>query len=372
MQQVYVAGCSGCLIAPVCLCKTSTRERDHHSEQTYSHLHFNSVHRHCRSNNMDRRPTYVDYSEPQWSWPSWKFNIPLDDLFGNLFDQYNKIDIAIQEPAAFHHDVFEASSIATTKDEFHALLKERREQRVRELRKCWSSVAIGIAANPPLLEAVQDEASITERWLAFLHFSREFSFDALARYFSLFIPSERSSPVALPPSAFPPSSSESLHSRRTSPSSASKMISSTALRQQSRKRTLSEVTSIGSDNSDEDGRRVKKIRSLKNEQPISNAKAGGTLGGVGPVERRSSKTRPAISPFPTIKSGDPHPVRRSPRIAAHGQVSGRGTPIMQKNQDGAMKGRTDIRINSQTTQETPNGQRRQRKGRKTLAHNSEA
>ncbi|KAI3390583.1 hypothetical protein diail_9178, partial [Diaporthe ilicicola] len=88
---------------------------------------------------MDRRPTNVDYSDVQWSWPSSKFDLPISDLFGNLFDEYNKIDIAIQEPTAFHHDVLEISSTATTKDDFYALLKERKEKRLEELRKCWSS-----------------------------------------------------------------------------------------------------------------------------------------------------------------------------------------------------------------------------------------
>ncbi|KUI65135.1 hypothetical protein VM1G_00660 [Cytospora mali] len=127
-----------------------------------------------------------DFSEPQWSWPSWKFGLSLDSLFGNLYEQYNTIPIPIQEPIAFHHDVSEACHTATTLAEFHVLLAKRRDRRLHELRRCWDSISQDIASYPPFLEGNLTDISPDERWGAFLHFSREFSFDALAGYFSLF------------------------------------------------------------------------------------------------------------------------------------------------------------------------------------------
>lgn len=92
----------------------------------------------------------------------------------------------IQEPIAFHHDVFEACLTATTLAEFHVLLSKRRDRRLHELRRCWDSISQDIASYPPFLEGDLTDISPDERWGAFLHFSREFSFDALAGYFSLF------------------------------------------------------------------------------------------------------------------------------------------------------------------------------------------
>lgn len=76
---------------------------------------------------MDRRPTHVDYADPEWNWPSWKFALRLDSLFGDLYDQFNTVSIPIQEPIAFHHDVAELCLAASTLDEFYNLLKQRRD-----------------------------------------------------------------------------------------------------------------------------------------------------------------------------------------------------------------------------------------------------
>lgn len=111
---------------------------------------------------MDTRPTNVDYSHAQWTWPLWKFNLRLDELFGSLYDQYNTIQIPILEPLAFHHDVSDVCSSAATLEEFHAQLKERREQRVQELRECWKAVSVGIATWPPALDR-NDKAFAIER-----------------------------------------------------------------------------------------------------------------------------------------------------------------------------------------------------------------
>lgn len=312
---------------------------------------FSRNHHSNKITTMDRRPPCVDYSDLQWSWPSWKFNLPIDDLFGNLFDQYNKIDIAIQEPTAFHHDVLEVSLAATTSNEFHALLKQRKEKRLQELRQCWSSVAIGIAADPPLLEGNRNEESIAERWAAFLHFSREFSFDALARYFSLFTHNTRSSsatnhhPAHLdswtsshthrtdsPPVSTPPSSTASqTPSRKRSKGGIGSDIreenrpktkyitsdgqpadgASTRSRPQSRKRPLE---SISSHNENEKGIEMKRIK--KNKQSRNRAKKANEIVGLQSIRRRYPRLQSATNPPATFKTRDHRPIRHNYHIAA--------------------------------------------------------
>lgn len=179
---------------------------------------------------MDTRPADTDYSAPEWSWPSEKFNLPPEALFNDLYDQYNAICIPILEPVAFHHDVSELCNTATTIEEFHTLLRQRRTERVDELRKCWDAISIRIACHPPLLVGDKDEALTAQRWSAFLRFSREFSFDALASYFGMFTHS--TSPAKSPPPADEPANQIHTSEKSSTPT-------------QTRERAFSSSTSIG-------------------------------------------------------------------------------------------------------------------------------
>lgn len=144
------------------------------------------------SNAMDHARLNPDFHSPEWRWPAWRFGLSLKDLFGTLYTQYNTVSIPILDPVAFHHDVSEICTIATTASELHALLAERRDERLSELRKCWLSVAEQIASRPSLLDPTPSAPETPEstmaamKWCAFLRFSREFSFDALNQYFALF------------------------------------------------------------------------------------------------------------------------------------------------------------------------------------------
>lgn len=264
---------------------------------------------------MDSRPTGVDYFDPQWSWPSSKFNLPLDDLFGNLYDQFNTIPIPIQEPIAFHHDVSELCSAASTLSEFYVLLKQRRDQRVEELRQCWEAVSLRIATWPPSLKG--DEASLDERWAAFLHFSREFSFDTLNRYFSLFTHNKPSKSSALPP---PSPGSPSQQSYNTNHLSTSKM--STAPIQTRKRRLSSSVTGSGDDqDSNECAQKPKRFRGAYNKPCAkSHASGGGTMednmGGTSTSHRGETTL---VSTTVSVNSGSNPHVRRSGRIAARTQ-----------------------------------------------------
>ena len=70
----------------------------------------------------------------------------MGDLFTELHDQYNTIPNPIQDKVAFHHDVYEISSRACSKDEFHSLMAKRKEQRIDELNK---SLELGACLRQP-------------------------------------------------------------------------------------------------------------------------------------------------------------------------------------------------------------------------------
>jgi len=118
--------------------------------------------------------------EPSWSWPFWKFGMTRDDLTTTLHDQYNTFHSTIQDPEAFHHDVFEVAITASTTDEFHALLASRKQQRLRELDQSLESAAFEIIAHPKLVG--------TEQWQYALQLFRTRSLDSLVRYFSSYLP----------------------------------------------------------------------------------------------------------------------------------------------------------------------------------------
>jgi hypothetical protein len=117
-----------------------------------------------------------------WSWPHWKFGLKRDDLFTKLHDQYNTFPSSIQDPEAFHHDVFEISHQATTTDEFHHLLQDRKQQRLRELNESLESAAFEIIANPSLIG--------TEQWQHAVQLFRTKSLDSLVRYFASYLPED--------------------------------------------------------------------------------------------------------------------------------------------------------------------------------------
>ncbi|OAA51926.1 hypothetical protein NOR_00519 [Metarhizium rileyi] len=84
----------------------------------------------------------VDFDEePQYRWPSWRVGHKLEDLFGELHEQFNTIPIFIQDPDAFHHDVAELAGDTQSKTEFLRRLQERRNQRLEELRDFEKSLA---------------------------------------------------------------------------------------------------------------------------------------------------------------------------------------------------------------------------------------
>ncbi|KAH6651470.1 hypothetical protein BKA67DRAFT_571031 [Truncatella angustata] len=117
-----------------------------------------------------------------WSWPFWKFGMKGEDLFTTLHDQYNTIPSSIQDPEAFHHDVWEISKTASTSDEFHCLLAHRKEQRLRELNETLESASFEIIGNPKLIGS--------EQWQYAVQLFRTRSLDSLVRYFASYLPDD--------------------------------------------------------------------------------------------------------------------------------------------------------------------------------------
>lgn len=104
----------------------------------------------------------------------------MGDLFTELHDQYNTIPNPIQDKVAFHHDVYEISSRACSKDEFHSLMAKRKEQRIDELNKSLELASVKIISNPSLIG--------TDQWALAIQLFRERSLDALVGYFSSYLP----------------------------------------------------------------------------------------------------------------------------------------------------------------------------------------
>lgn len=131
------------------------------------------------------------------AWPAWKFGMKRDDLFTTLHDRYNTFSCSLQDPEAFHHDVYEASRDADTAEEFHRLMADRKRQRVEELHVSLESLAVEIIANPDLMAS--------DQWQYALQLFRTKSFDSIVRFFGSYIPDnayDQSDKSTAPPSPY--------------------------------------------------------------------------------------------------------------------------------------------------------------------------
>ncbi|ETS06925.1 hypothetical protein M419DRAFT_121743, partial [Trichoderma reesei RUT C-30] len=118
--------------------------------------------------------------DPDISWPAWKFGLKRDDLFTTLHDQYNTFTYTLQDPEAFHHDVYEISHRADTAEEFHRFMAARQRQRLSELEESLETLAVEIIANPKLIGS--------DQWQHALQLFRTKSFDSIVRYFASYLP----------------------------------------------------------------------------------------------------------------------------------------------------------------------------------------
>lgn len=125
---------------------------------------------------MDDR---AEWAEP---WPFWKFGLKQDDLHTSLHDKYNTFPSAIQDPEAFHHDVYELSTQASTRREFEDLMEERKAQRLKELNTMLQDASFEIVGCPRLIG--------TDQWVHAVQLFRTKSLDSLVRYFASYLPDD--------------------------------------------------------------------------------------------------------------------------------------------------------------------------------------
>ncbi|KAH6866183.1 hypothetical protein B0T10DRAFT_502750 [Thelonectria olida] len=123
-----------------------------------------------------------DMDDPSCAWPAWKFDMKREDLFTKLHVQYNTYPSPIQDPDAFHHDIFEISHKADSAAEFHHLARDRKQQRLRELNDALESASFEIIANPRLIS--------TPQWQHAVQLFRTKSLDSLVRYFASYLPTD--------------------------------------------------------------------------------------------------------------------------------------------------------------------------------------
>ncbi|PTB66036.1 hypothetical protein BBK36DRAFT_164700 [Trichoderma citrinoviride] len=153
--------------------------------------------------------------DPDISWPAWKFGLKRDDLFTTLHDQYNTFTYTLQDPEAFHHDVYEISHRADTAEEFHRFMAARQRQRLSELEESLETLAVEIIANPKLIGS--------DQWQHALQLFRTKSFDSIVRYFASYLPDDyldRHGPSSVPSMSSSFSEADSIHTTSTKASSA--------------------------------------------------------------------------------------------------------------------------------------------------------
>ncbi|KAH0489174.1 hypothetical protein TgHK011_009617 [Trichoderma gracile] len=153
--------------------------------------------------------------DPDISWPAWKFGLKRDDLFTTLHDQYNTFTYTLQDPEAFHHDVYEISHRADTAEEFHRFMAARQRQRLTELEESLETLAVEIIANPKLIGS--------DQWQHALQLFRTKSFDSIVRYFASYLPDDylgRHGPGSVASTSSSFSEADSIHTTSTKASSA--------------------------------------------------------------------------------------------------------------------------------------------------------
>lgn len=120
-----------------------------------------------------------EWAEP---WPFWKFGMKQNDLHTTLHAKYNTFPSAIQDAEAFHHDVYELSTLASNIAEFEQLMEDRKEQRLKELNNMLEDASFEIIGCPRLIG--------TDQWVHAVQLFRTRSLDSLVRYFASYLPQD--------------------------------------------------------------------------------------------------------------------------------------------------------------------------------------
>ncbi|ROW13857.1 hypothetical protein VPNG_03656 [Cytospora leucostoma] len=122
---------------------------------------------------------------PHLEWPSWKFQMELDDIFTTLPQQFNTMTIPISDRDAFYKDAAGLSYIAKTRAEFLQLLAERRDVRYEETTRAWRRTLATLLGDPAWLDTqVHDGARF---WSNTNRVATCQSFDSLVHFFAAFL-----------------------------------------------------------------------------------------------------------------------------------------------------------------------------------------
>ncbi|KAI1754214.1 hypothetical protein F4782DRAFT_545095 [Xylaria castorea] len=128
---------------------------------------------------MEPRPPQPDWSEPEWRWPSWKFGMSLDELFTTLHSRFNTWSSPLQSFEAFHHDVWEISNVASTREELFRALEMRKMKRSEEMAQVWKLMAIYMTAGRSMLPE--------DHWAHGIRFFRTRSLDNMLAFLYQFL-----------------------------------------------------------------------------------------------------------------------------------------------------------------------------------------
>lgn len=150
------------------------------------------------------KPDYLH--DLEWYWPFAKFPLNPNDLFTTLHDRFNTRPFPLQDPVAFHRDVYECADSSDTIDEFYSQLEQRKAQRIEEMSEGWDEVSTLLVSFPTLLSCqlcydpeTRDvkkkpgtkNDSMAQRQFAFLQYARCMSFDNLVTFFDGFARDQR-------------------------------------------------------------------------------------------------------------------------------------------------------------------------------------
>lgn len=150
------------------------------------------------------KPDYL--RDIEWWWPFAKFPLDPNDLFTTLHGRFNTRPFPLQDPIAFHRDVYECADSSDTIDEFYSRLEQRKAQRIEEMSEGWDEVGTLLVSFPTLLacqSCYDPEArdakmkpgskndSVAQRQFAFFQYARCMSFDNLVTFFDGFVKDKR-------------------------------------------------------------------------------------------------------------------------------------------------------------------------------------
>ncbi|KAI0964783.1 hypothetical protein F4678DRAFT_454844 [Xylaria arbuscula] len=150
---------------------------------------------------MEYHTPVVDIDSEEWKWPYWKFGYSHPSaLFTELHAEYNSIPCAIQDHHGWWIDVCEIANIADNREQFLALLKERQDERFKELQKAWDTISALLIGQPSRWEMERDT---TDLWVRFIRVTRHWSYDAIVGYFGAYAKERDRSRIAPKPPVEP-------------------------------------------------------------------------------------------------------------------------------------------------------------------------